>query len=212
MKRISFILLLSITITLGYAAKADTVTTVTQQPANPQQTTEVKKDKSADTAVTNKPDRPKWNGKDVGWADWALVWSPVAFFIISIWAINSRTKQFQLQDALTENTYPLVTIPNPLYTPAAIAALPAGALPIPPTITVNKIDAGLPKSSSRYMALITTSLTLIIAACLTSAYIFIYISSGNQPEFNHLGDVLLALGIGVTPYAFNKVSTAVNNK
>jgi hypothetical protein len=212
MKKIFVTLLLVATIISAYAVKADTTKTAATQTAPPQQKTEdVKKSKPADTAAS-KSGRPNWNGKDVEGADWGLVWSPVILFIIGVGVINYRAKDFKLQDALAENTYPLVTEQNPVYTVAAITALPAGATPIPPTITVNKTDAGLPKSSSRYLALITTSLTLIIAACLTSCYIFIYLSSGMQPEFNHLGDVLLALGIGVTPYAFNKVATAVNNK
>jgi len=205
-------LLLSITITTVYASPSDSGKTTNKQDTTRQKSAATKKDKAADAVANNKPDRPKWNGKDVEGADWILVWAPVAFFIISIWAINSRTKEFKLQDALTEDNYPLITITNPLYTAAIITALPVGAPPVPPTITVNKTDVGFPKSSSRYLALITTALTLIIAACLTSAFIYIYITSGIQPEFNHLGDILLALGIGVTPYAVNKVSTAISSK
>jgi hypothetical protein len=209
MKTLLFMLLLSITITTVYAGVSDTGKT--NQDTTQHKSSDPKKNKSAD-AGTNTKTIAAWSGKEVEGADWVLVWAPVAFFIIGIWAINSRTKDFKLQDALTEDNYPLITIPNPLYTPTVITALPVGAPPVPPTITVNKTDAGFPKSSSRYLALITTALTLIIAACLTSAFIYIYISSGSQPEFNHLGDILLALGIGVTPYAFNKVSTAISSK
>lgn len=67
-------------------------------------------------------------------------------------------------------------------------------------------------SSSRFIALITSLLTLIIALCLCSFFIYFYIATGNAPDISKFSSVLLALGIGVVPYAFNKVATAITNK
>ena len=179
------------TLASAYAA-GDTV------KADSQQKTQQKTDtahKKADVASVKRT--IPWPGEVVSGWDWALVWSPVVFFIVSVLAINSRTKDFKLQDALTENQYPLITQQNPMYTItnlAMIPALPALAPLIPPTINVSETTNGLPKSSSRYLALLTTALTLIIAACLSSVFIYIYISSGTEPSFDHLGDILLALG------------------
>lgn len=67
-------------------------------------------------------------------------------------------------------------------------------------------------SSSRFIALVTSLLTLIIAVCLCSFFIYFYIATGTPPDISKFSSVLLALGIGVLPYAFNKVATAITNK
>ena len=67
-------------------------------------------------------------------------------------------------------------------------------------------------SSSRFIALVTSMLTLIMAVCLCSFFIYFYIATGTAPDISKFSSVLLALGIGVVPYAFNKVATAITNR
>jgi hypothetical protein len=55
-------------------------------------------------------------------------------------------------------------------------------------------------------------MTLIIALCMACFFIYYYIRTGCAPDLSPLSMILLALGLGVVPYAFNKVSTAIASK
>lgn len=66
-------------------------------------------------------------------------------------------------------------------------------------------------SSSRFIALVTSLLTLVVAVCLCSFFIYFYIATGTPPDIGKFSSVLLALGIGVIPYAFNKVAAAISS-
>jgi hypothetical protein len=154
-------------------------------------------------------------GCDISFIGWLLIFSPIWIFLIALLVIRKKLKDFSLKDALTESELPKKTIPNPEYTIANINALATnaainGMLPtlLPATIEVTSTDEPL-KSSSRYIAFITSALTWIIILCLTCFFIYQYMKKGEAPDLSGLSSVLLALGIGVVPYAFNKISTAV---
>lgn len=64
------------------------------------------------------------------------------------------------------------------------------------------------KSASRFILFLTSLTTLIITACVTSYYFFMKIycvDCGTGLELDEFANVLLALGIGVVPYAVNQV-------
>jgi hypothetical protein len=63
-------------------------------------------------------------------------------------------------------------------------------------------------SISRYIAFITSMVTIILVVCMSSFFIYHYIRTGCPPEFGALTVVLIALGLGVTPYITNKITTA----
>lgn len=151
----------------------------------------------------------------IGFTEWILIFSPIWIFLIALLAIRKKLKDFNLKDALTESELPKKTIPNPEYTALNINGLVAnaainGMLPalLPPTIEVTSSDDP-PKSSSRYIAFITSALTWIIILCLTCFFIYQYMKTGNAPNLGGLSNVLLTLGIGIVPYAFNKISKAI---
>ena len=79
-------------------------------------------------------------------------------------------------------------------------------------ILASELPTAPRASSSRFIALVTSLLTLIIAVCLCSFFIYFYIATGTPPDISKFSSVLLALGIGVVPYAFNKVAAAISNK
>ncbi len=54
-------------------------------------------------------------------------------------------------------------------------------------------------SISRYIALITSIITIILVVCMSSFFIYQYIRTGCPPDFSALTPVLIALGLGVTP-------------
>ncbi|TAH05140.1 MAG: hypothetical protein EAZ16_03015 [Sphingobacteriales bacterium] len=146
---------------------------------------------------------------------WMLVFSPIMIFLLTLLAIRKKIKGFNLREALSETDLPRKTIANPEYTAEKLTALannPATAAIltalVPPTIEVTASNE-YPKSSSRYIAFITSALTWVIALCLSCFFMYQYIKGNKAPELSGLSSVLLALGIGVVPYAFNKVSNAV---
>lgn len=152
---------------------------------------------------------------EIGIKQWVLIFSPIWMFIIALFIIRKKLKDFSLKEALAESELPKKTIPNPEYTALNINGLAdkaaiSGILPslIPPTIVVTASDE-YPKSSSRYIAFITSALTWIIILCLACFFIYQYMKTGKAPELGGLSSVMLALGIGVVPYAFNKMSEAV---
>lgn len=91
----------------------------------------------------------------------------------------------------------VVNLMRPPAMPAA-AATPAPTSAVPPRPSI-----------SRYIALLSTLLTLVIAVCLTCFYIYHYLRHGCAPNLSGFSAILLALGIGVLPYTVNKVSGAV---
>jgi hypothetical protein len=154
--------------------------------------------------------------RDIKFIEWILVFSPLWIFCISLVVIRKKLKGFKLRDALTEVEKPKITIPNVEYTAANLNTLAAnnnlvaGVLTsiIPPTIEVTA-NTGSPESSSRYIALITSTLAWIIVLTLSCFFLYQYVKTNEPPNLSGLSTLMLTLGVGVVPYAFNKVSTAL---
>jgi hypothetical protein len=83
---------------------------------------------------------------------------------------------------------------------------------LPPTVEITSDKAEYRPSISRYIAFIASILTLIVALSMSCFFIYHYISTGCPPDLGAVSTILIALGIGVAPYAFNKVSSALKNK
>lgn len=156
-----------------------------------------------------------------GFPEWVLVFLPAVIFIVLFIIILAKgLNKFDLQGALAENDYTNITVPNKEYTAAnlstlgAISPSPDIASILPPTIEVSNTVAGSASnfrpSISRYIAFVTSILTLIVALCMSCFFIYHYIRTGCAPDLSALSIILIALGLGVAPYAFNKVSTAIN--
>jgi hypothetical protein len=153
---------------------------------------------------------PAFKGRPVAGGDYAIVFLPIALFFIVLSILRVVLKGYDLQSALTENEYETKVVPNPQHTAAnllTMASAPGLTAAIPPTIEVSGSEK--PKSASRYIALLTTCVTLVIGLSLTSFCIYMYINTGVIPDLGKVSSVLLTLGIGVVPYAFNKFSDAV---
>ncbi len=152
---------------------------------------------------------------NIGFVQWVLIFSPIWLFVIALFLVRKKLKNFSLKEFLTEPELPKKTIPNPEYTSEKLNTLATNpaisgvlATLIPPTIEVTA-STEFPKSSSRYIALITSALTWIIVLCLSCFFLYQYMRTNKPPELSGLSSVLLALGIGVVPYAFNKMSAAM---
>lgn len=77
------------------------------------------------------------------------------------------------------------------------------------SIPVETTTISTQPSTSRLIAFITGFTALIIAVSLSSFWIYTYITECKELAFNHLSTLLLTFGIGVAPYGFNKLSTAM---
>ena len=178
------------------------------------------------TKACNCYDHPL-NGK----GDWFLILLPVIVFIsLFIVSLMFGLSKFNIADALTESEYTKSVVINPMYTADNIKALSTSTAAntldsiIPPTLEVSQIpqDTSSPPvpeippkalpSMSRYIVFLTSIMTLIIALCMACFFIYYYIRTGCAPDLSPLSMILLALGVGVVPYAFNKVSTAIASK
>ncbi|MEJ7678404.1 MAG: hypothetical protein WKG06_11200 [Segetibacter sp.] len=147
--------------------------------------------------------------------EWILVLAPLILFFIIFFSIGI-VKDFRLSEALTENEQPKKTIINSEYSVKNIQTLQNISnlqVLLPATIDVSDPQPpALPifrASISRYIAFITSMLTIAIAVSISCFYIYQYIHTNCPPDLSALTPVLIALGIGVLPYAFNKISTAV---
>lgn len=75
----------------------------------------------------------------------------------------------------------------------------------------NTADSNAEKpntSVSRFLAFISGLVSVGLACVLTTFAIWNYFDVSDFPNLNDLVGVLLTLGIGVVPYAFNKITTA----
>jgi hypothetical protein len=130
-----------------------------------------------------------------------VVFAPIILFLAAVCysVLRLKKKNFYLADALTEKDPNLITVQNPRYDPSN----PATAS----TINISNY----PKSSSRVIAFFSGMAAIIIAVCSVSYFFYMYIRTGDAPNLDKLFDILLALGIGVTPYAVNKIGEAFKN-
>lgn len=119
--------------------------------------------------------------------------SPIALFLIttSIIFLKLKKEDYKIGDALKENETITVTSPNPA--PANNAN----------TETIQ------PKSASRLLAFISGMISVGLASTFCSFWTYNYFLTGKTADLSSITNVLLSLGLGVVPYAFNKVSKAI---
>jgi len=158
---------------------------------------------------------------------WVLVFMPILLFIILlIILLKGALRDFKFIDALSENEQPRLTILNPEYSSPttsiqkvlAIVPQPTDLSDIvPPTLEVSVLPGGTATTTyrpsiSRFIALFSGMLTVIVAVCMVSFFLYNYMHTGCPPDLSNLSTVLIALGVGVAPYAINKVSSALASR
>jgi hypothetical protein len=131
-----------------------------------------------------------------------IVLSPVILFLIltAYTVYRLRKENFKLSDALAESNPRTTTVPNPDFDKTAPVSVAN-----PNTISVTDY----PKSTSRVIAFFTGLATLAITVCTTSYYFYMYLKTGASPNLENMYNILIMFGIGVTPYAVNKVSDSM---
>ncbi len=160
--------------------------------------------------VTKLADTSKWG------VEWVLVFSPLILFFLLLLIVCFWIRKFDLSEALTENDLSTKTKYNKLYDIDNItkllilnSSIPVSSI-LPPTIGESEFYR---PSISRLIVFITSMLSLILGLCITCFVIYNnLLGRDSSADINKLSNVLLSLGIGVVPYAFNKVATAINSK
>jgi hypothetical protein len=113
--------------------------------------------------------------------------------------VRLRKEGFKLSDALAGDCPVSREIENPKYDPQNVKAAPA-------TITV--VD--YPKSSSRLIAFFSGLAAIVISVTTVTYFFYMYFRTGQTPDLDKMSTIILSLGIGITPYALNKFSSAVS--
>jgi len=127
-----------------------------------------------------------------------LVLMPVIlllFFLALSLAILRRTG-FDLGEALKENEPAQKLIPNPN------AHLKGAA----PTLSIS--DDKYPLSSSRLLAFLTSIVAVLLVISATTYSFYFGLKFGQMPDLGGLQTFALSLGVGVVPYAFNRIAHA----
>jgi hypothetical protein len=135
--------------------------------------------------------------------------APIGLFIITTLFIFLKLKKegYNIGDALKENETVAVTTALPQDPKVIAAAIEAGnPTPAPTTPVTENIQ---PKSSSRLIAFISGLVSIGLASVFCSFWIYRYFQTGKPTDLSEITNVLLSLGVGVVPYAFNKISKAL---
>lgn len=150
-----------------------------------------------------------------------IIFSPLWIFLTTIIVVFVRIGKFTLKDIISETQYPIKIEPNTLYDQGKIkellsvksdnSGLAASLSKIyPPTIQTTQTSTKI--SVSRLIALITSMLSILVVLLVCCLYIECYIHTKPFPDLSGLVGVFVSLGLGVVPYSFNKVSTAIASK
>jgi hypothetical protein len=175
---------------------------------------------------------PRKDAMPLGKGGWLLVFVPLLVFVL-IGAISIKSlSSFNVREALSENVGAIITERNDLYTKENIEVLTeslgknnngaSGATTamnvntlIPPTIEVTPLNNGQPifrPSISRFIALISSWVIIAVVVSMSCLFIYQYMAYGCPPDFSSLTIILITLGIGILPYAVNKVANAAADK
>lgn len=133
---------------------------------------------------------------------WILVFLPVILFSFVLFYTLKRlkTEHYSLSEMLSDNEPSEIDVDNPL-------ARNADGTPVAGQPAFIKKSV-LVRSTSRMAAFISSICAVAIGTCSTSYYFYMYLKTAQAPNLDSLYDILLGLGIGVVPYAINKLAAA----
>lgn len=143
-----------------------------------------------------------------------LAISPILLFllIVTIVFLKLKKDKVSLKDLLLDKDANVQMEAEKTEQVKAFAAAPAAnqqLLMQTATMTSNDPNAEKPNTSvSRFLAFISGLVSVGLACVLAAFAMWNHFDNNVFPELNNLVGVLLSLGIGVVPYAFNKISTA----
>jgi hypothetical protein len=130
-----------------------------------------------------------------------LVLLPVGLSVLFLLLVYRGLKRagYKLADALSEND--AVTTTATANTPSQVGT---DAASTQQTQTARTVPGN--RSASRLVLFLSGITAIIISVCITTYYLYYYLCCGKAPDMDGLINVMLTLGIGVIPYAVNKVA------
>jgi hypothetical protein len=130
-----------------------------------------------------------------------LVLLPVGLSVLFLLLVYRGLKRagYKLADALSEND--AVTTTATANTPSQVGT---DAASTQHTQTARTVPGN--RSASRLVLFLSGITAIIISVCITTYYLYYYLCCGKAPDMDGLINVMLTLGIGVIPYAVNKVA------
>ncbi len=140
-------------------------------------------------------------GHQTSWKQKVVIGMPVLLFVtvIIFVALKLKAEGYQLKNALEDE--PIITnVPNPAYDATTNPGAPS---------TVQEKEHT--QSTSRLIAFLSGMCAIVISISTVTYYFYMYFHTGHEPNIEKLYDILLALGIGVTPYALNKVASSISS-
>lgn len=153
-----------------------------------------------------------------------LAITPILFFILIIFLvfIKLRKDKVSFKDLLldkdveialeTQKTSQISTLVSSMQSTSEL--LPETKMKINKIAEdiLNPVNGDQVKNNSsisRFLAFISGIVSVGLASSITSFYMWNFFDGGRPLNLNDLLTVLLSLGIGVIPYAFNKVGSAL---
>ncbi len=143
-----------------------------------------------------------------------LAISPILLFllIVTIVFLKLKKDKVSLKDLLLDKDANVQMEEEKTEQIKAYAVAPAAnqqLLMQTAAMTSNDPNTQKPNTSvSRFLAFISGLVSVGLACVLAAFAMWNHFDTNNFPNLNELVGVLLSLGIGVVPYAFNKISTA----
>lgn len=142
-----------------------------------------------------------YSPRKISFWQWMLVYLPVILFgFVLLYTLKRLKKEnYSLSEMLSDNEPSEIDVDNPL------AVFNGAPVPGQPPFIKKSV---LVRSTSRMAAFISSLCAVAIGTCSTSYYFFMYLKTGQAPSLDSLYNILLGLGIGVVPYAVNKIAAA----
>ncbi len=144
-----------------------------------------------------------------------IAFSPILLFLLITCIVFLKLKkdQVSLKDLLLDKDANVqMEVEKTKQREAFLAASPESQKAMNAAAELNNsADSNTEKpntSVSRFLAFISGLVSVGLACVLTTFAIWNYFDVSDFPKLNDLVGVLLTLGIGVVPYAFNKITTA----
>jgi hypothetical protein len=155
--------------------------------------------------------QPELNGIQPG-----LVAAPLLLFIVASIYVLARLRQegYRISDALKENytvdvakTSEAFTAQLDVQKELQMEGIESARLTAAADTPVSQIR---PQSTSRLIAFLSGMTAIVVSICAVTFFFYVYLRTGQEPKFDNLWNVLLALGVGVIPYAFSRISDAIS--
>jgi hypothetical protein len=145
---------------------------------------------------------------------WLVAMPLLLFIAASLYVlVRLRREGYRISDALKENyTVDVAKTPEAftaqldvqkeLKSEEAVTASLNSATDTPATQI-------RPQSTSRLIVFFSGMAAIIISISAITFFFYVYLRTGKEPEFENLWNIMLGLGVGVVPYAFNRISDAI---